>query len=144
MEQTTTKIPEDLVWRSAKRPPEYCQMEVAEKDGLTYVRKDRKEIVYVGKKNKEFTCSTCGTTILTAIVTHPVHDGPFPLSGSGRCRNEEVPYCPKCEEKPSSSGEIITQGQFLGVCSQNHTRLKRAGFLFVLLPPPLLNFLMIP
>lgn len=50
----------------------------------------------------------CGTKILCINVAHPIWDGPFPCSGSGQCEYEIVPYCPKCEEEPSSSGAPIT------------------------------------
>jgi len=36
-----------------------------------------------------------------------IWDGPFPMSGSGRCHYESVPYCPKCEEKPNIHGSPI-------------------------------------
>jgi len=34
-------------------------------------------------------------------VAHLIHDSLFPLSGSGKCNYEYVPYCPNCENKPS-------------------------------------------
>ena len=56
---------------------------------------------------------SCGTEILGKSVSHPVWDGPTPLSGSGRCESETVPYCPKCENEPSSQGMPITpKGSF--------------------------------
>lgn len=51
----------------------------------------------------------CGTTLLGARVFHPVHDGPFELSGSGRVVHEIVPYCPTCEERPSERGAPIKE-----------------------------------
>jgi len=42
-----------------------------------------------------------------AKVTHPIHDGPFPLSGYGRVHTETVPFCPKCETTPNTSGAPI-------------------------------------
>ena len=42
-----------------------------------------------------------------ARIAHPIWDGPFPMSGSGRCDYEEVPYCPKCEKKPDFHGTPI-------------------------------------
>lgn len=53
-------------------------------------------------------CKTCGGDIMAARVHHPIWDGPFPCSGLGRVHVEEVPYCPTCEEKPSSSGSPIS------------------------------------
>ena len=51
----------------------------------------------------------CGIEILAVSRAHPIWDGPFPCSGSGQCHYEQVPYCSKCEEKPSSSGAPITR-----------------------------------
>ncbi len=65
-------------------------------------------VVKSNGKNEELQCNTCGSDIMVATVAHPIHDGPFPLSGSGRCHYEEVPFCPKCEKEPSYSGLPIT------------------------------------
>ena len=54
-----------------------------------------------------YVCVKCGATILAVKVAHPIWDGPFPCSGSGRCEYEEVPYCPKCEKQPSFTGAPI-------------------------------------
>lgn len=51
---------------------------------------------------------SCGTEIMSVRVAHPIWDGPFPCSGSGQCHYEITPYCPKCEEEPSSRGSPIT------------------------------------
>lgn len=51
---------------------------------------------------------TCGATIMGAKIAHPVWDGPFPMSGSGRCLYETVPYCPECELQPSFHGTPIS------------------------------------
>ena len=50
-------------------------------------------------KDKEWKHS-CGSMVQGETCYYPIHDGPFPLSGSGRAHSETVPYCPKCEEKP--------------------------------------------
>ncbi len=55
----------------------------------------------VGFKHK------CGTAIQGKLVTHPIHDGPFALSGSGQVRSETVPFCPDCEMEPNSRGAPI-------------------------------------
>ena len=55
----------------------------------------------VGFKHK------CGTEIMGASVAHPIWDGPFACSGSGRVHTEVVPFCPKCETEPNSSGAPI-------------------------------------
>ncbi|MFA6594023.1 MAG: hypothetical protein WCT16_02070 [Candidatus Buchananbacteria bacterium] len=55
----------------------------------------------------------CGAEIMAQRVTHPIWDGPFACSGSGRCSSEEVPYCPQCEEQPNCCGEpIIPKGSY--------------------------------
>jgi hypothetical protein len=56
----------------------------------------------------------CGTELLGAKVYHPIHDGPFPLSGSGRVEIETVPYCPTCQEKPKEQGAPINVGPTYG------------------------------
>jgi DNA-directed RNA polymerase subunit RPC12/RpoP len=78
-------------------------------EGLEYIRKKGSKIVY-RKAENGYVCSTCGSEILAARVAHPIWDGPFPCSGSGRCHNEDVPYCPKCEKKPDFSGIPISVG----------------------------------
>jgi hypothetical protein len=45
-------------------------------------------------------CDQCYGVKLTKIVTDSVHDGLFPLSGSGKTQNREVQYCPECEPEP--------------------------------------------
>jgi len=59
-----------------------------------------------GEEGKGFKHS-CGTSIQGKKVTHPIHDGPFPLSGSGRVRTETIPFCPKCEVEPNTSGAPV-------------------------------------
>lgn len=54
-----------------------------------------------------WTCNACKSSIRAKTVAHPIHDGPFPLSGSGKCEYEEVIYCPKCEKEPSFHGTPI-------------------------------------
>jgi len=66
------------------------------------------KVVKSNGKTEELQCNTCGSEIMGATVAHPIHDGPFPLSGSGQCHYEEVPYCPKCEQKPNYHGSFIT------------------------------------
>ncbi|MFH1820597.1 MAG: hypothetical protein ABH805_01665 [Candidatus Nealsonbacteria bacterium] len=51
---------------------------------------------------------SCGTKIQGKTVFHPIWNGPFPLSGNGRVQPEIVPFCPKCEKEPSSSGAPIS------------------------------------
>jgi hypothetical protein len=90
--------------------------EVAEDtDGDKFMRRMGSERIYkvVGKnegENYNYVCNDCGSDIMSARVAHPIHDGPFPGSGSGRCHYESVPYCPKCEDEPSFSGAPISIG----------------------------------
>ncbi len=55
----------------------------------------------VGFKHK------CGAEIQGKQVSHSIHDGPFPLSGSGQVRTETVPFCPNCELEPNQYGAPI-------------------------------------
>ncbi len=59
-----------------------------------------------GKEGVGYT-HKCGTQIDGARVAHPIHDGPFPLSGRGQCHYETVPFCPKCETEPGFHGAPI-------------------------------------
>ena len=54
---------------------------------------------------------SCGTVLLSANVYHSVHNGAGPLSGFGGVDIEQVPYCPKCQEKPSQIGAPVRQSQ---------------------------------
>jgi hypothetical protein len=51
----------------------------------------------------------CGTILMGVPVVHPIHDSPFPGSGSGQTSTEIVPYCPKCEAQPDINGEPISE-----------------------------------
>ena len=79
--------------------------------GKHYMRSRGRKTVYKGTPKGpdrfEYACATCNSDIQGATVAHPIWDGPFPYSGSGRVYNEVVPYCPKCETKPSFSGTPI-------------------------------------
>lgn len=55
----------------------------------------------------KWTCNTCQAVIMNARVAHPVHDGPFALSGGGECEYEDIGYCPNCERKPDFHGAPI-------------------------------------
>jgi hypothetical protein len=83
--------------------PQFAQGE----DGANYMRGKGKTAVYKVDAERGCTCLTCGSEIISETVTHPIWDGPFLASGSGRCQNEEVPYCPKCELKPNYHGQPI-------------------------------------
>ena len=56
-----------------------------------------------------FKCSTCNSDILAVTVIFSIHDGPFPLSGSGKTVRQQFPYCPNCESKPEFHGLPIKE-----------------------------------
>jgi hypothetical protein len=45
-------------------------------------------------------CEKCDGIRLTKEVIDSIHDGPFPLSGSGRTRRRSAEYCPDCDPEP--------------------------------------------
>jgi len=59
------------------------------------------------KGKQTYECGQCGGEVMATNVAHPILDSPICCSGSGRVRNEQVPYCPKCETRPRGSGEPI-------------------------------------
>lgn len=60
------------------------------------------------KSDNGFICPICNSEILCVTVSFPIWDGPFPMSGSGKCEKQVFPYCPKCEPRPEIQGEPIT------------------------------------
>lgn len=54
-----------------------------------------------------YACWRCGTEISLKTVFLSVHVKDMPLVGTQEARQNQVPYCPKCERKPSDRG-IIT------------------------------------
>lgn len=54
-----------------------------------------------------YKCKTCGSILQQTTGYASVHDGPFPLSGSGRVKHYPYPYCPKCEPNPSTPRTFI-------------------------------------
>ena len=75
-------------------PWDLFQPEIAEKDGIKYCRKKDSTIVY--KENgKSFVCLDCDSEILMVKISK---------SNAHVRVSEKIPYCPKCEEEPSSSG----------------------------------------
>jgi|SRR3989344_6231996 len=84
-------------------------------DGQEYMKKKGGSVAYKiikedVKGNQIYECAECGSKIMGATIARPIWDGPFPGSGSGRCHYEKVPYCPKCEVEPNSSGIPIEVG----------------------------------
>lgn len=100
------KVAEENPWLAFV--PELAQDET----GQEFMRKPGNSIVYKVSKDEKgkfsYNCVSCEGVIMSATVAHSIHDGPFPLSGSGRCEYEEVPYCQNCEEKPNYHGSPIT------------------------------------
>jgi len=60
----------------------------------------RFEVILEPGDNFSLKCIKCGAAAQGKRVAHPIWDGPFPCSGSGRCHYETVPYCPNCERDP--------------------------------------------
>lgn len=52
-------------------------------------------------------CEKCTGVKLTKEVYDSIHDGSFPLSGSGRTKRRIVEYCPECNPEPR--GGIIKE-----------------------------------
>lgn len=70
--------------------------------GTHYQQKDGSQLLYkTVNQGEDWNCTVCGSEIQGAEIKHSIHDGPFPLSGSGKVYTEFVPYCPKCEQKPT-------------------------------------------
>ncbi len=85
--------------------PEFAK----DSNGQEFMRGRGRSVVYKIKTENDkgeqtYECAQCGGGIIGARVAHPIWDGPFPCSGSGRCHYERVPYCPKCEKEPSFDG----------------------------------------
>ncbi|MDP1695767.1 MAG: hypothetical protein Q8L29_02560 [archaeon] len=58
-------------------------------------------------KGDGYHCTKCGSETEVVVVSHPVWARPDECTGSGNVVPERVPYCPKCEERPSTEGKII-------------------------------------
>ncbi len=84
-------------------------------DGTEYMRKRGSQHIYkiikIDEESFNNICNSCNSDVLAAKVAHPIWDGPFPMSGSGRCYYETIPYCPKCEKKPDFSSTPIEVGE---------------------------------
>jgi hypothetical protein len=64
----------------------------------------QKEKNYKLNDDGDYVCKICNSEILAINVIFPIHDGPFPLSGSGKTLRQVFPYCPTCEIKPEIHG----------------------------------------
>ncbi len=72
-----------------------------------YEKKKGNDFAYKHLGNGGYVCTLDGKNIQSGEVAHPIWDGPFPMSGSGKCKYEYVPYCHKHEEKPEFNGNPI-------------------------------------
>jgi len=99
----------DLEFKVIENVPSWAVFnpEIAKEDGLEYYRKMGSEIIYK-QTHDGFQCMSCDSEIQTAQVAHTIRDNLFLFSGSGKCKYEEVLYCPKCEKKPNYCGLPIT------------------------------------
>jgi|GEM_PF-2360648 len=88
--------------------------EARDSEGHTFQRIVGKSVIYQQIEGG-YMCVTCGSEIECVEVIHPIWEGPFACSGSGRTAKEIVPYCPKCEKEPSVYGvPIILSTQRIG------------------------------
>lgn len=83
-----------------------------DKENYYIVRDDHPALVIPGtntiyvenKMDGKASCFECGSEILFETITGSVHTSGLFLSGGGRTVCDEVPYCPKCEEKSRRAG----------------------------------------
>jgi len=55
------------------------------------------------EKKQEWRCNKCGSVILSHTQIVSLHLREMPLAGFGETVRKEIPYCPKCEGKPSDT-----------------------------------------
>jgi hypothetical protein len=84
-----------------------CVLTSEELDEEIAARERSDTVRYERQQDSSYVCRECGTAVLKIRVAHPIWDGPFPTSGSGKCRYEEVFYCPSCEREPNPSGAPV-------------------------------------
>ena len=75
--------------------------------GAAYERPQGVDFAYRVTRNGYLVCTRDDAEILAIERTHPIHDGLFPLSGSGEVQYETIPYCPIHEQQPSPQGHPI-------------------------------------
>lgn len=75
-----------------------CKSYLERKPGMSHAYQNR---------GKGYYCTGCGSEVMVEIVNHPVWEHPDRCGGSGNVVPEKVPYCPMCEEIPSTEGKII-------------------------------------
>lgn len=73
------------------------------------VREKKEEEKYFRDSDAIYKCLDCGAAILMTTVVYVFWENGFPLTGRGEYRNIKinVPYCPRCEEKPNPQGPSI-------------------------------------
>ncbi len=84
----------------------------SDSEGILYMRPRGRETKFrlrFENGNETLSCAKCETPAEYVLRTHTIQDG-HDGSGNGRVYTENFPYCPNCEEKPSSKGEPITKG----------------------------------
>ena len=103
-EKFDDKSPE---WRKGGK---WCDIEVSvtsDKDNWYY---NSGKMIYAqakqGEDNQKPYCFDCNSKIELVEQKCSVHYRDMPLTGGGEVRTKIIPYCPKCESKPSESGFI--------------------------------------
>jgi hypothetical protein len=109
-EQLEFSVSEEWQKFAHESPWAACILETAkDSKGQEFARKRGDKVVYRVTEDG-YACVQCNSEIMAGRVAHPIWDGPFPMSGSGRCHYEDVPYCPKCEKEPNFHGSPIEVG----------------------------------
>lgn len=64
------------------------------------------ELDQAGKQTGGLVCKKCKAEIQAVhrVVSLWLRDGPGPCAGTGQTDSEQIPYCPKCDPKPSERG----------------------------------------
>jgi len=98
----------DDAWEKASKDSwrKFILETARDSDGVLYHKNKGSNVAYK-QSGDGFVCTECGSEIQATTVAHPIWDGPFSCSGSGKVQNETVPYCPNCEKKPDYSGSPI-------------------------------------
>ena len=80
------------------------------KCGTLYELNKSSGAVYKAPEKGLFIHMACGTEVDCVWRTHPVWDGLFACSGSGEVDKYPIPFCPKCETEPESTGLPVGEG----------------------------------
>jgi hypothetical protein len=110
-------VPGDAFWES--RTFVRKKIQEAIKVGLIYIEVIKEQAVRYGAipdpetdwkyyllPDFSYACWRCGSEILVKDQAISVHDGPFPLSGSGKVEHRGIPYCPRCDNEPPERGVV--------------------------------------